>query len=130
MIADVRPRVLIVEDEPLVREIAVAEFVDAGFEVVTAADGDAALEVLSGNAAFDLLFTDIRMPGNIDGWSVAAAARRGAPRMAVIYVTGFSEDQSAMVERAVLLKKPYRFSAILQAANDLGVLPGGESRIN
>lgn len=116
------PRVLIVEDEELVRDIASDEFADAGFEVIAVPDGDAALRALDDDA-FDLLFTDIRMPGTVDGWSVAIAARAKQPSIPVIYATGFSEEQHRMVDRAVFFKKPYRLMAILAAARQLGVAP-------
>ncbi|HEX8445388.1 MAG TPA: response regulator [Sphingomonas sp.] len=117
------PRVLIVEDESLVRSIAHEEFADAGFDVVTAEDGRAAVDLLNGGDMFDLLFTDIRMPGTIDGWSVATAARRAHPDIAVIYATGFFEEPSAMVADARFFKKPYRLATILEAARQLGVDP-------
>src|SRR5262249_60350421 len=60
------PRVLVVEDEPLVREMAVEALRDAGFEVLEAEDGGAAL-ALCGSTELDALFTDIRLPGPISG---------------------------------------------------------------
>ena len=121
------PRVLIVEDEPLVRYIASDEFAEAGYEVIAVPDGHAAIEALDAGTSFDLLFTDIRMPGTIDGWSVAAAARSRLPNLPVIYATGFSEEQHRMVQHAVFFKKPYRMTAILQAARQLGLSPGATS---
>jgi CheY-like chemotaxis protein len=118
-----QPRVLIVEDEELVRAIAQDEFADAGFAVVTATNGEQALQTLQADSGFDLLFTDIRMPGGVDGWSVAERARRLKPDIAVIYATGFSEDQAAMVASSVFLKKPYRMPAVIAAAQSLGVQP-------
>ena len=116
-----QPRVLIVEDEELVREIAQDEFADAGFAVETAANGEQAVEMLQSDPAFDLLFTDIRMPGGIDGWSVAERARRLKPDIAVIYATGYSEDHASMVASSVFLRKPYRMPAVIAAAQSLGV---------
>lgn len=116
-----QPRVLIVEDEELVRAIAQEEFADAGFDVVTAASGEQALEQLQVDPGFDLLFTDIRMPGGIDGWSVAERARRLKPDIAVIYATGYSENQASMVAASIFLKKPYRMPAVIAAAQSLGV---------
>jgi CheY-like chemotaxis protein len=60
--------VLLVEDELLVRELASEDLGDAGFEVTAASDGDEALGYLREGRQFDLLFTDIRMPGETDGW--------------------------------------------------------------
>lgn len=119
--AEGQPRVLIVEDEELVRAMAEDEFADAGFAVVSAADGEQAVRTLQSDPGFDLLFTDIRMPGGIDGWSVAERARRLKPDIAVIYATGYSEDQASMVASSIFLKKPYRMPAVIAAAQSLGV---------
>lgn len=118
-----KPRVLIVEDEPLVRCIAEEEFDEAGFEVQSAADGQAALTKLGDTAPFDLLFTDIRMPGGIDGWAVAHAARAANPRIAVIYATGYAEGHDRIVADAAFFQKPYRFPAVFEAARRIGVVP-------
>ena len=67
--------ILVVEDEPLVREIIVSELEDAGYEVLEAADGAAALALLR-EARVDLLFTDIRLPGEVDGWMFSREARQ------------------------------------------------------
>ena len=122
--ASSRPRVLIVEDEPLVRCIAEEEFDEAGFEVQSAPDGVAALTKLGDTAPFDLLFTDIRMPGGVDGWAVAHAARAANPQIAVIYATGYSDGQEAIVAGAAFFQKPYRFHAVFEAARRIGVAPG------
>ena len=122
--AERQPRVLIVEDEGLLRAMAHEEFADAGFDVVTAANGEEAIRTLEADAGFDLLFTDIRMPGAMDGWSVAKHARSLKPDIAVIYVTGYSDAQDAMVSPSVFLRKPYRMPAVIAAAVSLGVLTG------
>ena len=119
--AQFRPIVLIVEDETLVREIAVEEFQDGGYDVLEAADGQAAVELLESDQAIDLLFTDIRLVGDLDGWSVAEAARRLRPSIPVIYATGFSAEQMRVVEGGLFYKKPYRLSDIIAAAATLGV---------
>ena len=111
--------VLIVEDEPLVREIAVDEFREAGYRVLTAVDEMTAMKILESDQDLDLLFTDIRFPGTRDGWGVARAARQLHPDLPVIYATGFSPEQADMVDGARFFKKPYRFAAVLSAAEEL-----------
>lgn len=118
-----RPTVLIVEDEALVRDIAADEFAEAGYAVVTADDDRSALAVLESSRKIDLLFTDIRIPGTLDGWAIADRARHLRPAIPVIYATGFSAEQVQMVAGALFFKKPYRVAAIIDAARNLG-LPG------
>lgn len=116
------PTVLIVEDEDLVREIALVEFEDAGFAVVEAATGEAAIAHLS-IMPFDLLFTDIRLPGKIDGWAVARRARELHPGLPVIYASGFPGDAIDVVPGSRFIRKPYCPTAILDVARELGAVP-------
>jgi CheY-like chemotaxis protein len=110
--------VLIVEDEALVREIALLEFEDAGFRVVEAGDGETALAALAGGKV-DLLFTDIRLPGRIDGWSIARYARAIRPGVPVIYASGFPGDAMDLVPGGRFIPKPYRPTAIVELAHEL-----------
>lgn len=114
-----KPTVLIVEDQELVLQVAASEFEDAGFAVLTASNGDTALAQLDSDTAIDLLFTDIRMPGLIDGWEIANRARKLRPHLPVIYATGFSGQIPETVEGAILFRKPYRLTEILAAARQL-----------
>jgi len=109
--AQTRKTILIAEDEPLVLALAVAEFEDAGFRVLSASDGRSALETLERNADIALLFTDIRMPGQFDGWALARAARQLRPEIAVVYTD--------LVEGGVLFIKPYRLSQVVATAESL-----------
>lgn len=111
--------VLIVEDEQLVLWLAREEFADAGYRVLEAPDGEAALNILENDPGVDLLFTDVRMPGSMDGWALARAARKLRPDLPVIYASGFSADEPEFVEGARLFSKPYRLSAVIGFANEL-----------
>ena len=114
-------RILLAEDEVLVRELALEDLTDAGFEVVAARNGDAALGILQEDRAFDLLFTDIRMPGMLDGWELAAEAKRIVPGLKVIYSTGLDESDQALASTDRLIQKPYRLAALLELIGELGV---------
>ena len=123
MIGPVRPTVLLVEDEELVRLVIGDELRDAGYEVLEASNGTEAVDILNNAAAVDLLFTDIRMPGELSGWDVAERARSVRPDIPVIYASGFSDGQPRLVPGACYFKKPYRARAIIEAACGLGVAP-------
>jgi two-component system, response regulator PdtaR len=73
------PAVLIVEDEPLVRLGAVQTIEDAGFEVIEAANADEAIEILEKRSDIRVVFTDVHMPGSMDGLKLAHAVRNRWP---------------------------------------------------
>ncbi len=115
--------VLLVEDEALLLEVARADLEDMGYETVCASDGERALEVLQNADPLDALITDIRMPGELDGWHLAMRARELIPGLPVIYVSGYSPDQMRPVAGSVFLKKPYRFGDLQQALAEVGLEP-------
>ncbi|WP_108258735.1 ATP-binding protein [Mangrovicoccus ximenensis] len=101
-------RILVVEDEPELRRMTGDMLLSLGYRVETAEDGSAALAKLGAGTAVDLLLTDIVMPGPLDGFALAREARRLAPHLPVIYMsgyTGISADEMGEV-RAPLLQKP------------------------
>ena len=114
-----RPVVLVVEDEPLLREMIAFEFESSGFEVFDAASAEEALQRLSQMPSLDLLFTDIRLPG-MDGWSLATAVRAQRPDAPVIYASGNAERQE-LLPRSEFIPKPYRPEQIFRVAAGLGV---------
>jgi CheY-like chemotaxis protein len=80
--------VLIVEDEPLVRMGAVKIIEDAGFEVVEAASADEAMRILECRSDIRVVFTDIHMPGSMDGLKLAHAVRNRWPPIKIIVTSG------------------------------------------
>lgn len=117
-----RPLLLVVEDEALVRELIVLELEDAGYDVIEAEDGRTALRLLLDHPQVALLFTDIRLPGDLTGWDIAERARTIRPGLPVIYATGYSSDGLRLVEGATFLKKPYRPAMVIDAAVGFGVV--------
>lgn len=83
-----RTRLLFVEDDFSIRLWLSEYLADVGFDVIEAEDGDQALALLDQGNAFDLLLTDIRMPGRTDGNAVAMRAKRRFPGIPVIYMSG------------------------------------------
>ena len=110
--------VLVVEDEPLVRDTIVHELEEAGFSVLEAETAEAGLAILNERPVC-LLFTDIRLPGSMDGWGLAEAARALHPDLPVIYATGFTAEGPRLVPKSVFLQKPYRPSAVLSVIEKL-----------
>ena len=114
-------RVLLVEDELLVREVAAEDLGEAGFDVTPASDGDEALEILRQGQGFDLLFTDIRMPGQIDGWDLAREAKQLFPDLKVIYATGLGDAGDDLTEGECYVRKPYNLKDLRHALGTLGL---------
>ena len=80
--------VLIVEDEFLIRMDAVDMITSAGFEVVEAKDADEAIEILEGRLDITIVFTDVNMPGSMDGLKLAAAIRGRWPPIKIVATSG------------------------------------------
>lgn len=99
-----RNKVLVVDDDPDVREYAVAVLEEEGFEVVGAGDGEAALRLLERDPEIRLLFTDVVMPG-LNGFETARLARQHRPDLEVLFASGYATD---LTPAGRLLKKPYR----------------------
>ncbi len=111
--------VLVVEDEALVRDMIAEELRDAGYDVLEAGDGEVASGFLTTSEAVDVLFTDIRLPGQLDGWAIARLARQLRSNLPVIYATGYTVDRSAEVPGAIFLNKPYHPSQIVETIERL-----------
>ena len=111
-------KVLVVEDDDLVRAVAVSCFEEAGFEVIEAITGEEAMEKC-GERVADALFTDIRLPGKVDGWDIAEFCREQDPSLPVVYATGFSPVPGRVVPGARLFPKPYRMDAIIDSIREL-----------
>lgn len=84
-------RILVVDDEPIVRMSIVEALMEAGYEVDEAEDGSGAMQTLRSCPPYDLLVTDVGLPGALNGRQVADAAREAFPDLRVLFVTGFAE---------------------------------------
>ena len=80
--------VLIVEDEPMVRLFAVEMVQEAGFEVIEAANADDAIRILETHSDIRVVFTDVHMPGSMDGLKLAHAVRNRWPPIKIIVTSG------------------------------------------
>ena len=112
----VRGRVLVVEDEELIRLILVEVLADEGFQVVEARTGDEAAGLIDGPDGFHAVVTDIHMPGQRDGLAVGRHARRRHPDIPVVYCTGRPDALTGagpLGPRDTLVRKPYVPSQIV-----------------
>ncbi|HVQ69261.1 MAG TPA: response regulator [Bradyrhizobium sp.] len=100
------PTVLVVEDETLIRELVAEELEEAGYSVVVATDADQAIAILEARQDIHLVFTDIDMPGSMDGLKLAAAVRDRWPPVHIIITTGKARPLE-IPANALFIPKPY-----------------------
>ena len=104
--------ILLVEDDEAVRDYAAAQLHALGYKVTTASHGVEALGILAGRQDIDLLFTDVVMPGGINGPELARRARELHPELAVLYTSGYTRNaiihHGRLDPRVLLLSKPYQ----------------------
>ena len=113
-----RSHVLLVEDEVTIRMILAEALADAGFTVTEAASGEAALLLFDEAPAFDLLLTDVHMPGRVSGVDLACALRARWPAVPVVFVTGRPDALRRFGDlgpRDRFVLKPCRSATLLRA---------------
>jgi CheY-like chemotaxis protein len=99
--------ILVVEDEWLLREMIAEHLRDAGWTVIEVESGEDALNCLDNGAEIDVVFTDIRLKGNLNGWDVAEASRRTVADLPVIYASGETVQPQRKVDGSLFFPKPY-----------------------
>ena len=112
-------KVLVVEDEFLVRLTLVEALSDEGFQVLEAETGDAALPILQDFQEISLLLTDIQLPGTINGHTLALKARENLPNLPIIFMTGGPDEETDGSGRDVFISKPYTLANICSTAKRL-----------
>jgi CheY-like chemotaxis protein len=117
--------IMVVEDDPFVRNYTVANLENLGYRVEVAANGREALQRLQAGERPDLVFSDVVMPGGVSGWDLAAAIRNLAPQMRVLLTSGYPWETRAggagVVPDVAILSKPYglvELAARIRAALD------------
>jgi CheY-like chemotaxis protein len=112
--------VLVVEDEPIIRMDVVSQLEDAGFDVFEAPDADRAIEILEANSAIRILFTDIDMPGSMDGLKLAAAVRDRWPPIRIVVASGLRKiNIDALPDDSRFFSKPYNVNEIAAAMRSM-----------
>ena len=122
-----------VEDEPSVREVVVSVLADLGYSYAEAGDAAAALALLDGKAHFDLMISDVGLPG-MNGRQLAEIAMDRRPGLKVLFVTGYAEQAAVrnglLSEGMQMITKPFvieelanRIRSILQSATEKPAMP-------
>ena len=112
--------VLIVEDEVFIRMSSAATLEDAGFHVLEAGSSAEALDMLMEHKDIDVLMTDVRMPGDMNGLDLVALVRRFHPDIVAIVVSGNASAEDADHAGAIgFLPKPYMAHSLVRAITDL-----------
>ena len=110
--------VLLVEDEPMVRNVAERALTRHGYQVITADNGEEALDVLGRGEQIDLLISDVVMPG-MDGPTMVREARKSRPELKILFMSGYAEEQlrkSIDIENVNFLPKPFSVTELAEAA--------------
>jgi CheY-like chemotaxis protein len=114
------PVILVVDDETIIRWGAVKMVEDAGFEVLEAANADEAIEILESRNDIRVVFTDIHMPGSMDGLKLANAVRDRWPPIEIVVTSGRERPtEEDLPERGRFLPKPYSSASISAALREL-----------
>jgi CheY-like chemotaxis protein len=114
------PRVLVVEDEPLIREYVSDVLGQSGFDVLQADTAADALAQIGTDEDFCAVVSDVAMPGPFDGFELARRVREGFPRMGIILVSGVSEPKDMYIPLGVrFLAKPVRAVTLLRLVREV-----------
>lgn len=112
--------VLIVEDEPILRWLAMELVAEAGYKSLEARNADEAILLLETRTDIRIVFTDIEMPGSMDGAKLAHAVRGRWPPIEIIIVSGWTHlDVKDIPSRARFFRKPYKPAEIIDALHQL-----------
>ncbi|MBS0640782.1 MAG: response regulator [Proteobacteria bacterium] len=104
--------VLVVDDEPLVRSLT-AEVLRDDYDVVEACSAEQAMAHLKQVPAFDLVISDIRMPGSMDGFGLARWLRINHPTIPILLISGYHETASVPLDAPPILPKPFTHDRLL-----------------
>ncbi len=121
-----QPVVLVVEDEWLVRAIIADYLRNNGCHVIEAGSGEEAVSLIDGkdqqlkDQQLDVLFTDIRLGGELNGWDVAEVFREHRPDIRVLYASGHFIQPAREVSESQFFNKPYQSDDILEACRRKG----------
>jgi two-component system, OmpR family, response regulator len=108
-----QPAVLLVEDHSPLLALIVEQFQEAGFRAIWAGTGEDAIWLMERDPGLEVLVTDIRLAGTLDGWDVAERFRALKPTAPVVYTTGYGELMERPVRNSIFVKKPFKPTEIV-----------------
>ena len=115
-----RVAVLVVEDEVLVRMNITDQLTESGYQVFEAGNADDAVEILEANSSIRIMFTDIDMPGSMDGLKLAAAVRDRWPPVKIVVTSGHRVVEiTDLPDGCVFFSKPYRHESVISSFREL-----------
>jgi CheY-like chemotaxis protein len=119
--------VLVVEDEPLVRMTAIDELEEAGFQVLEAVNADVALTVLEARSEeVQVLFTDVHMPGSMDGMALAEQVHQRWPHIRLLISSGYARPHPDEIpDNGHFVPKPYRGATLVRHIAEMMQTPRG-----
>ena len=122
-VAEAPPRILVVEDDILVRTVVSAYLRECGYDVAEAGNADEAIHVMKSDMKVDILFTDVTLPGSsLDGFGLAQWARRRRPDLKVILTSGAQRTAKSagdLCEAGPMLAKPYDHAELARQIRSL-----------
>ncbi|HVP86092.1 MAG TPA: response regulator [Rhizomicrobium sp.] len=110
------PAILIVEDEVLIRFVLADYLRECGFKVLEAGDAAEAIQILEAEVDIDLVFSDVQMPGEMDGFGLAQWVRRNRPNLPITLTSGDSKKSAAakeLCENEPFFAKPYDVAKVV-----------------
>jgi DNA-binding NtrC family response regulator len=112
--------VLVVEDEPAVRAVAVETLEIDGFKVIESPSADYAVTILQARDDIHVVFTDVTMPGHLNGFDLAQIAKSLHPNISLIVTSGaLPSGFSGLAPEARFLQKPYRMTGVIRLIHEL-----------
>ena len=108
--------ILLAEDHALVRRMLIRTLISSGYQVTAAEDGDQALKLLEHGTDADILLSDIRMPGSMDGFMLARWVQQNRPNMVILLQSAYSNLDTGEFR---LLRKPFSAEELAQALKDV-----------
>lgn len=111
--------ILVVEDETIIRWAVADALRDAGYSVIEAVNGDEAVSIIRIGVPLDLVFSDVRMPGSLDGLALLDTIKRSVPQLPVLLTSGHCDPTLALDRGAArFVQKPYDLATVLAIVED------------